>query len=62
MTETPGVNLKLKKDVREPMWKRRLEGQIKQLRRDLARVEQLVEGKTFKRKFFDVLQRKYWLK
>ena len=62
VTERLGVKLKLKEDVREPMWKRRLEGQIKQLRRDLARVEQLVEGKMLKRKFLDVLQRKYWLK
>ena len=44
------------------MWKKRLENQIKQSHRDLARVYLLVEGKTVKSNFVDILQKKYWLK
>lgn len=62
VTETLGVKLKSKESWKEPMWKRRLENQIKQLHRDLARVYLLVEGKTVKSNFVDILQRKYWLK
>ena len=60
VTETLGV--KSKESWKEPMWKRRLENQIKQLHRGLARDYLLVEGKTVKSNFVDTLQKKYWLK
>ena len=39
---------------KEPMWKRRLESQIKGMRRDLSRVEALlrIQGRTAQRKFY----------
>ena len=48
VTETLGVKLKSKKSRIESMWKRRLENQIKQLRKDIARVDSLTEGKEEK--------------
>lgn len=44
------------------MWKRRLEGQIRGIRKDLSRLERLPAGKPLKTKVRDGLQRKYWLK
>ena len=38
VTERLGVKLDRQKSWKEPMWKRRMDGQIKQLRKDLARV------------------------
>ena len=62
VTERLGVKIKCKEDWKEPMWKRRLDGQIKQLRKDLGRIDLLAEGKTIKNKFSDILQKKYWVK
>lgn len=61
VTERLGVKLNQKYDGKEPMWKRRLDGQIKQLRKDLAMVELLLEGKNIKKKCKEELQQKYWL-
>ena len=44
---------------KEPMWKRRLESQIKGLRRDLSRVEALVQGRSLKQYHKGELERKY---
>ena len=45
-----GVKSKSKEKRKEPWWKRRLEGQVKELKRDLGRVNALVERKTVKKK------------
>ena len=42
---------------REPMWKRRLESQIKRMRFDLNRVEALLQGKTLKEHHNDETRR-----
>jgi len=44
---------------REPWWKRRLEGRVKELCRDLNRVNILAEGKKIKQKHRTYLQKKY---
>ena len=44
------------------MWKRRLDRQIQEMRKDLSRLERLAAGNHLKVKFSDSLQRKYWLK
>eukprot|EP00795_Rhopilema_esculentum_P003281 gene3280-biopygen1499 len=61
-TERLGVKITRKKRQGEPMWKRRLQKQVKYLRKDLSRVEELRKGKTIKTRFQEQLQRKYWLK
>ena len=43
-----------------PMWKKRLENQIKDLCKDLDCVIELSKGNTLKRKHSDLLQRKYF--
>ena len=48
--------------AKEPWWKRPLEDQIKQLRKDIARVEILKNGGKIKSRFRMLLQKKYWLK
>ena len=48
-----------KKSQGEPMWKRRLQEQVKHLRKDLSRVEELRKGRTIKTRFQEQLQRKY---
>ena len=48
-----------KKMGEEPWWKRRLEKQVKELQRDLGRVDALIKNKTLKKKFLDHLQKKY---
>ena len=61
-TENAGVKIKKGRKQDEPMWKRRIENQIKQLRKDLSRIEELKKGKKIKARFEEELQRKYWLK
>ena len=63
VTERLGVKMS-KRDTatKEPWWKRRLEDQIKQLRKDIARVEILKNGGKIKSRFRVLLQKKYWLK
>ena len=39
-----------------------MDGQIKQLCKDLARVEHLLGGKKLKAKHKEALKRKYWLR
>ena len=62
VTEMLGVKSKNKEKRKEPWWKRRLEGQVKQLNRDLGRVNALIERKTVKKKDVESLQRKYKFK
>ena len=61
-TERLGAKITRKKSQGEPMWKRRLQEQVKHLRKDLSRVEELRKGRTIKTRFQEQLQRKYWLK
>lgn len=51
--------IKPKKEKKEPWWKKRLEGQIRELQRDLQFVKHLIDKKTMKKKWRDYLQRKY---
>ena len=43
VTEVLGINRNGKKNRQEPWWKRRLEGQVRDLNRDLGRVNALIE-------------------
>ena len=61
-TERLGVKINKKKYKGKLRWKKRLEGQVKQLRKDLSRVEELRRGTTIKAKFEEELQRRYWIK
>ena len=62
VTERLGVKMSKRDAAKEPWWKRRLEDQIKQLRKDIARVEILKNGGKIKSRFRVLLQKKYWLK
>ena len=62
VTEMLGLKSKNKEKRKEPWWKRRLEGQVKDLNRDLGRVNALIERKAVKKKDVDSLQRKYKIK
>lgn len=44
ITESSEVKPARQRNVKEPWWKRRLEGQIKDLRRDLSRLKQFKRG------------------
>ena len=55
-----GVKNSKGKQKNYPMWKKRLENQIKDLCKDLDRVIELSKGNTLKRKHSDQLQRKYF--
>ena len=48
MTENLGIYKKPGNTQKEPMWKQRLENQIKVLRQDLSRIEQMRKGKQIK--------------
>ena len=53
VTEILGV--KIRKNARmEPLWKRRMEAQVKQLNKDLGRINTLIERKNVKKKQEDV--------
>ena len=58
VTELVGAN-KLPKTKKEPLWKRRLEGKLKELSRDLDFVNNLLEKRNIKKKHKDRLERKY---
>ena len=58
VTELVGVN-KLPKTKKEPWWKRRLEGKLKELSRDLGFVNNLLEKINIKKKYKDRLERRY---
>ena len=62
VTERLGVKMSKRDAAKEPWWKRRQEDQIKQLRKDIARVETLKNGGKIKSRFRVLLQEKYWLK
>jgi len=62
VTETLGIDRNSKRKRQEPWWKCRLEGQIRDLNRDLGRVNALFEKKAVKKKESDELQRKHKLK
>ena len=57
VTELVGAN-KLPKTKKEPWWKRRLEGKLKELRRDLDFVNNLLEKRNIKKKHKDRLERR----
>ena len=46
ITENAGVKIEKGKKQPKPMWKRRLEDQILQMRKDLSRVEELKKGRS----------------
>ena len=62
LTENPGVKTATNENKKDPWWKRRLEGQIQQLRRDLSRLQQLKEGKMTKTRHREDIQKKYQLR
>ena len=53
---------KTKGEKKQPWWKRRLESQVKELNKDLGRLNALLEGKKMKKKHQDNLQKRYKLK
>ena len=59
-TENAGIKIKKGRKQAEPMWKRRIENQIRQLRKDLSRIEELKKGRKIKARYEEELQRKYW--
>ena len=62
VVEILGVKCKGEKSSREPWWKRRIEGQLKQLNKDLGRNNVIIEKKSMKEKHKDELERKYKIK
>ena len=61
-TENVGIKIKKGSKQAEPMWKRRIENQIRLLRKDLSSIEELKKGRKIKARYKEELQRKYWLK
>ena len=61
VTERLGLKTGKKTQKQEPMWKRRLESQIKGMRADLKSVEALLRGKTVKEHHRRRLEQKYKL-
>ena len=53
---------KSKSQEKQPCWKRRLESQVKELNKDLERLNPLLEGKKMKKKHQDHSQKSYKLK
>ena len=60
VTERLGVKPARQINVKEPWWKRRLEGQIKALRITLSRLEQFKRGTMKKKGVKERLQSKYY--
>ena len=60
-SELLGVTNRKNKQKNYPMWKKRLENQIKDLCKDPDRVIELSKGNKLKRKHSDQLQKKYFL-
>ena len=58
VSQLVGAN-KLPKIKKEPWWKRRLEGKLKELSRDLDFVNNLLEKRNIKKKHKDRLERRY---
>ena len=44
---------------REPWWKRRIKGKIKQLRKDISRLERVTSGETRRRKVIEDIAKRY---
>ena len=61
VTEMVGAN-KLKSKQKEPWWKRRLETKVREMNRDLGRINTLLEKKPIKKKHYERLKRKYNVK
>ena len=61
VSENLGIKVGGSKD-KELWWKRRLENKMKQLRKDISKVQRLKEGTWIKTTFREDLQKKYWLK
>ena len=61
VTEMVGMRRK-RKEREEPWWRRRLEDQVRQLNKDLSRINNLIQQKKIKKKRHDSLQRKYKMK
>ena len=53
---------KTKSEKKQPWWKRTLESQVKELNKDLGRLNAFLEGKKMKKKHQDNLQKRYKLK
>ena len=51
-----------KSTVMEPWWKKRMEAQVKQLKKDLGHINTLNERETIKKKHKDWLERRYKMK
>ena len=62
VTDMVGVKIGKTEIKKEPWWKRQLEGQIKDIRRELSWVNAIIENKPIKKKNLETLQRKYKLK
>ena len=58
VSELVGAN-QLPKTTKGPWWKRRLEGKLKELSRDLDFMSNLPEKRKIKKKYKDRLERKY---
>ena len=53
---------RIKQTERQPWWKRRLESHVKELNKDLQRLNALLEGKKMKKRTHDNFQKRYKLK
>lgn len=62
VTERLGIKIDKNGNKKEPMWKQRLERQLRSLRQDLSRIKTMKEGRLIKRKVRDYLEKKYRLK
>ena len=62
VTERLGIKIDQKQNNNQPMWKRRLEGQLQTARRDLSKIKSIQEGRLVKKMVRDSLERKYRLK
>ena len=62
MTKVFEKKNKTKSEKKQPWWKRTLESQVKELNKDLGRLNAFLEGKEMKKKHQDNLQKRYKLK
>ena len=53
---------KRKGEKKQLWWNKRLESQVKKLKKDLGRLNTLLDGKKMKKKYQDNLQKRYKLK
>ena len=60
--EILGFRKKKVHDWKEPWWKKRLTTQIREMNKDLGRVNALIDKKTIKKRHQDTLERKYKIK